>query len=141
MYYHPFMFEWASGQRTMATYQACVGVWLDGVARQQQAHADAVNAFCTRQLTGLRAISEARDAAQLAAGLLSCAAPKPLDFAELSAQLGGIVVETHRRLGDLIGAHTGQITRSLVEPAEAAGEPRQKAANGGRAAFRRQMVA
>ena len=29
MYYHPYMFHWANGERALATCQACVGLWLD----------------------------------------------------------------------------------------------------------------
>lgn len=61
------MFEWATGKRAVAACQAFVGVWLDGVARQQQAQADAVSTFCAGQAESLRVLSEAKDTAQFAA--------------------------------------------------------------------------
>jgi hypothetical protein len=54
MYYHPRMFDWANGDRTVAACQAFVGVWLDGVARQQQAYADALRMFCARRVDKAR---------------------------------------------------------------------------------------
>jgi hypothetical protein len=65
------MLDWADGDRTMAACQALVGVWLDGVVRQQQAHADALSTYCARQVQGVRMLAETRDAAQFAVGLLS----------------------------------------------------------------------
>ena len=85
MYHHPHMFHWANGERTFAACQAFVGAWLDGVARQQQAHPDAISVFCARQVDSVRMVIEARDTAQFAAGLLACAAPKAGGPAELSA--------------------------------------------------------
>ena len=137
MYYHPRMFEWANGERTFAACQTFVGVWLDGVARQQQAHADAVSMFCARQVESVRMITEATDTAQFAAGLLSCAAPEPRGLAELSARLAGIVVETHRKLGELVASHGDEMTRSFVELDSTMEKPRKKATNGGRAVGRR----
>ena len=141
MYYHPHMFDWASGERTLAVCQAFVGVWLDGVARQQQAHADAVSMFCARQVEGLRMATEARDAAQLAARLLSCAAPDPHSCAELSARLAGIVVDTRRELGELAATYGDQMTRSVVELGASLEKPHKKAANGGQAGGRRRVAA
>jgi hypothetical protein len=141
MYYHPRMFEWANGERTFAACQAFVGVWLDGVARQQQAHADAVSMFCARQLKSVRMVTEARDTAQFAAGLLSCAAPEPRGLAQLSARLAGIVVDTHRKLGELVASHGDEMTRSVVEPDSPLEKPRKKATNGGQAVGRRRAAA
>jgi hypothetical protein len=50
------MFEWATGKRAVAACQAFVGVWVDGVARQQQAQADAVSTFCAGQAESLRVL-------------------------------------------------------------------------------------
>jgi hypothetical protein len=141
MYYHPHMFDWANGERTLAVCQAFVGVWLDGVARQQQAHADAVSMFCARQVEGLRMATEARDAAQFAARLLSCAAPDPHGCAELSARLAGIVVDTRRELGELAATYGDEMTRSVVELGASLEKPHKKAANGGRAGGRRRVAA
>jgi len=141
MYYHPHMFDWANGERTLAACQAAVGVWLDGVARQQQAHAEAVSMFCTRQEESVRMVTEARDAAQFASALLSCAAPEPRGFAELSARLAGIVVDTHRKLGELVASHGDEMTKSVVERGTTLEKPLKKAANGGRAAGRRAVTA
>ena len=137
MYYHPAMFEWANGKRTVATCREFIGVWLDGVARQQQAHAGAVSTFFARQAEGLRVRSQARDTAQFAAGLLSCGATEPHGFASLSARLGAIVVETHRKLGELMGSHSDEMMKSLVELAATEEKPLRTAANGGRGAGRR----
>ena len=141
MYYHPHMFDWANGERTLAACQAAVGVWLDGVARQQQAHAEAVSMFCTRQVESVRMVTEAKDAAQLAAVLLSCAAPDSRGLAELSARLTGIVLDTQRKLGELASSHGDEMTRSVVELGTTSEKPRKKAANGGRAAGRRRVAA
>jgi hypothetical protein len=141
MYYHPFMFDWANGERALATCRAWVAVCLEGVARQQHAHAEAVSAFYARQLEGLRALSEARDTAQFAARWLACTGPKPLDVAELSTRLGGILADTHRRLGEVAGSHADEVTRSRFEDANTAEQPRRKASNGSQAGGRRQMAA
>ena len=141
MYYHPFMFEWANADRTLATCRACVDVWLDGIARQQQAHSEAVSAFHARQLDSLRALAAAGDAAQFAARLLACADPKALELAALSTRLGGIVAETHRKLGDVIGSRADQARASWIHEAAAADAPRRKAATRGREPARRQMTA
>jgi hypothetical protein len=141
MYYGQLMFAWANNQRTLATCQECVSVWLDGVARQQQAHAAAVSTFYTRQLEDLRALSEATDAAQFASRLLACASPKPVGLTELSTRLGGIFADTHRKLGEVVGSHADQVTRSWLENGAELEEPPRKDANGGRAGGRRQMVA
>lgn len=141
MYYHPFMFDWTNGERTLAACKAFVGVWLDGVARQQQAHADAMSTFYARQLESLRMLSETRDMAALAGRLMSYGAPERLGFAELSARLGGIAVDTHRKLGELVESHVGDLSRSLVGPVPALETPQRKAGNGGRAVGRRQIAA
>lgn len=133
MYYHPRMFDWANGERTLAACQAFVGVWLDGVARQQQAHADALSMYCARQVEGVRMVTEARDAAQLTAGLLSCAAPDPHRLVELSARLTGIVVDTHRKLGELVASHGDEVTGLVVELGGTAEKPPKKATNGSKA--------
>lgn len=132
MYYHPAMYEWANGERAVATCQAMAGVWLDGVAKQQQAHADAVNAFYTRQVESLRMASEARDVTQLAAHLLACAAPERLGFAELSVRLGEIAAGTQRRLGELAESFADDASRALVERDVTAGTPRRGAGKGSR---------
>ena len=141
MYYHPFMFEWANADRTLASCRACVDVWLDGVARQQQAHSEAVSAFHARQLDSLRALAAAGDAAQFAARLLACADPKALELAALSTRLGGIVAETHRKLGDVVGSHVEYARGSWIHKAATVAKPRGKAATRGRARVRRQMTA
>jgi hypothetical protein len=141
MYYHPRMFDWATGERTFAACQAFVGVCLDSIARQQQAHADAVSTFCARQVESLRMLSEARDTAQFAAGLLSSAASEPHGFAELSARLGAIALDTQRKLGELVESHADEMTRSFVEVGATVEKPQKKATNGGRAVERRQMAA
>jgi hypothetical protein len=141
MYYHPHMFDWANGERTLAVCQAFVGVWLDGVARQQQAHADAISMFRARQVEGVRMATEARDAAQFAAGLLSCAAPEPHGYAELSARLAAICVDTGRKLGELVASHGDEMTRSVVELGATPEKPQKKAANGGRSVGRRRVAA
>ncbi len=141
MYYGRLMFDWANNERTLATCQECVIVWLDGVARQQQAHAAAMSAFYDRQLEDLRALSEATDTAQFASRLLACASPKPVALTELSTRLGGIFADTHRKLGEVVGSHADQLTRSWLENAVALEERRRKDANGGRAGGRRHMVA
>ena len=133
MYYHPDMFRWANGQHTLAACQAVAGVWLDGVARQQQAHAEAVSTFCARQAERVRMVTEARDAAQLAAGLLACATPEPSGIASLSAQLAGIAADTHRQLGEVVTSHGDEMTRSVFELGTTLDKPRKKAVNGGRA--------
>jgi len=141
MYYHPHMFDWANGERTLAACQAAVGLWLDGVARQQQAHAEAVSLFCTRQVESVRMVTEARNSAQFAAMLLSCATPEPRVLAELSARLAGIVVDTHRKLGELVASRGDEMTRSVVELGMTSEKPRKKAANGGRVAGPRRATA
>ena len=141
MYYHPFMFEWSNADRTLATCRACVEAWIDGVARQQQAHSEAVSAFHARQLDALRALAAARDAAQFAARLLACADPKPIELAALSTRLGAIVAETHRKLGDVVGSHADRARASWIHEAAAADEPRRKATTRGRTPARRQMTA
>lgn len=141
MYYHPRMFDWANGERTLAACQAFVGVWLDGVARQQQAHAEAVSMFCARRVEGLRMVTEARDTAQFAASLLSCAAPEPHGYAELSARLAAIFVDTGRKLGELVVSHGDDMTRSVVDLGATLEKPKKKAANGGRAIGRRRVAA
>ena len=141
MYYHPFMFEWANSERTLATCKAFVGVWLVGVARQQQAHADAMRTFYSRQLESLRMLSEARDIVALAGRLLSYGPSEPVGFTELSARLAGIAVDTHRKLGELVESHAGEVTSSLGEPGSNPEKPRRNAGDGGRTAERRQMVA
>ncbi len=141
MYYHPRMFDWANGDRALAACQAFVGVWLDGVARQQQAHAEVVSMFCARQVEGLRMVTEAKDARQFAARLLSCAAPEPHGVAELSARLAGIVVDTHRKLGELVASHGDEITRSVVDPGTILETAHKKATKGDRAVGRRRAVA
>lgn len=141
MYYHPFMFEWANTDRAFATCRACADVWLDGVARQQQAHADAVSAFHARQLGAWRALAGCRDAAQFAAALLACADPKALDLAALSTRLGGIVAETHRKLGDVVESHADQTQGSSIDEAATVEGPRRKASTRGRGPTRRQMTA
>jgi len=141
MYYHPQMFEWAYGERAFAACKDFLGVWMDGVARQQQAQADAVNAFCARQVESARMVTEAKDAAQFAAGLLSCAAPEPLGVAELSARLAEIAADTQRKLGDLVVSHGDAMTRSVVDMDATVETPRRKAGNGGRAVGRRRVAA
>src|SRR5690349_5684205 len=108
MYYHPYMFGWMNGERALTTCQACVGVWLDGVARQQQAHADALSAFYARHLEALRDLSEAGDSAQFAARLLACTGPKPFDMAEWSTRIAAIAAETHHKLGEVVRSHADQ---------------------------------
>jgi len=141
MYYLPFMLDWASNERTLATCKAFVDVCVDGIARQQQAHADAVNTFYGKQLENLRMLSEATDTTQFAAQLLSCAVPEPLGLAELSARLREIAKDTHRKLGELAGSHADEVTRSFVEPSANVQRPPRKPANGSRAIARRQMMA
>ena len=141
MYYHPYMFHWANGERALSTCQACVSLWLDGVARQQQAHAEAMSAFYSRHLDALRDLSEASDTAQFAARLLACTGPKPFDMAEFATRLGGIAAETHRKLGEVVRSHADDVTTSWVEGRARAGEERRKLASGGRSGERRQMVA
>jgi hypothetical protein len=141
MYYHPFMFEWANADRTLATCRACVDVWLDGVARHQQAHSEAVSAFNARQLDALRALAAARDAPQFAARLLACADPKALELGALSTRLGGTVAETHRKLGDAVGSHADQARASRIDEAATSDAPRRKAPTRGRDSARRQMMA
>lgn len=141
MYYHPRMWEWANGERALAACQGFVGVWLDGLARQQQAHVDAVSECCARQVENVRVVIEARDTAQFAAGLLSCGASEPRGLVELHARLVGIFMDTHRKLGELIASHGDEMTRSFVEADATAERPRKKAANGGRATGRRSAAA
>ncbi len=141
MYYHPRMFDWANGERNFAACQAFVDVWLDGVARQQQAHADAVSMFCARRVESVRMMTEATDTAQFAAGLLSCAAPEPRGLAELSARLAGIVVDTHRKLGELVASHADEMRTSVVKLDAALEKPRKKATNGSLAVGRRLAAA
>lgn len=140
MYYHPLMFDWERRDRTLAACQAFVGVWFDGVARHQQAHADALSRFCERQVESARMLSEVTDTAQFAANLLSCAVPEPRAVAELSVQLAGIVVDTHRKLGELVASHGDGMSRSVVEPRTSAENVQNKATNGGRAAARRRAA-
>ena len=141
MYYHPFMFEWSNADRTLATCRACVEAWIDGVARQQQAHSEAVSAFHARQLDALRTLAEARDAAQFTARLLACADPKLLELAALSTRLKGIATETQRKLGDVVGSHADHAHASLIHEAATVDEPRRKAATRERTPPRRQMTA
>lgn len=138
MYYHPLMWDWMNKERALATF---VGVWLDGIDRQQRAHADAASAFCARQMENVRMVAEARDAAQLAAGLLACAAPEPRGLADLSARLAGIVVDTHLELSNLLAAHSDEMTRSVVELDTTVEQPTKKATNGGPLAGRRRAAA
>jgi hypothetical protein len=137
MYYHPRMFDWANGERTLAARQACLGVWLDGVARQQQPHAEAVGMFCARQMDSVRMVSEARDTAQFAARLLSCAAREPRGLAELSARLAEIVGDTHRKVGELLSLHGDQVPRSFVEFGAPLKKRHKNAVNRGGVARRR----
>ena len=140
MYYDPRMFDWANGERTVAVCQAFVGVWLQGVARQQQAHAEAVSMFCARQVESLRMLAGAEDAAQFAVRLLSCAAPEPHGFAELSARLAGVVVDTRRKMGELVASHGDAMTRSVEELAATPEKRQKRVANGGRAVGRRRVA-
>ena len=137
MYYHPRMFDSAHRERTLAAMHALVAVWLDGVVRQQQAHAEAVSRFCARQVEGLQRVTEAKDTAHLAAGLLWCAAPEPQSVAELSARLAGIVVDTHRKLGEVVAAHSDDVARSMFEPGATLETPQKRTANGSRPRQRR----
>ncbi|HZP89082.1 MAG TPA: hypothetical protein VFB54_19895 [Burkholderiales bacterium] len=140
MYYHPFMFDWTNGERTLATCKAFVGVWLEGVARQQHAHADTLTTFYARQAESLRMLSEARDMAELAGRLLSCRPSEPVGFAELSTRLAGIAIDTHRKLGDLVESHANDVARSLIEPgANLEKPPAGNAGKGGRAVRREVM--
>jgi hypothetical protein len=141
MYYHPSMFDWANGERTLVACRAFVAVWLDGVARQHKAHADAVSAFHARRLDSLQMLCEASDSAQFAARLVSCAVAQPFDLAELSARLGGIAVDTQRRLGDLVGSHADEVARLLADAGGAADKPRRDASNGRGTAARRRLAA
>lgn len=141
MYYHPSMFEWANGERTFAACQAFVGVWLEGVARQQQAHADALSMFCARQVESVRMITEATDPAQFTAGLLSCGAPEPRRLAELSERLAGIAVDTHRKLGELVASHGDEMTSLVVELRGTLEKPPKKATNGSKVVGRRRAAA
>ena len=115
MYYHPLMYDWPDGERALATCKAFVGVWLDGVARQQQAHANAVRTLYARQIESLQMLSEAKDMAELTGRLLSCRPSESVGFAELPKQLLGIAVDTHRKLGELVESHAGELARSLIE--------------------------
>jgi hypothetical protein len=140
MYYHPHMFGWVTGERTLAACQAVVGVWLDGVARQQQAHAEAFGMYCARQADGLRTVAEAREAGQFAAKLLSCAAPEPHGVAHLSERLAGIIVDTHRKLAELVASYGDEMKISVVHSRAIVETPQKKAAIGGRAARRREAM-
>ncbi len=121
------MFEWGSADRTFANCRACADVWLYSVAQQQEAHSEAVSALCARQLDALGALSEARDAAQFPARLLACADPKMLELTALSTRLAGILGETHRKLGDVVGSHAHRAHASRIDDAATAEEPRRNA--------------
>src|SRR4051812_46068874 len=140
MYFQRYMVDDATGERAWATCQAFVGVWLDGVGRQQQAHADAVSRFYAERLERLRLLSEASDTEQFAARLLSCTVPAPIGLAVLSAELGGIVIDTHRKLQELVGSHVTAM-KSLSDETRAAIEKLPRYANNGRAIRQRHAAA
>ena len=137
MYFQRYMFDSATREREWAICQAVVGVWLDGVGRQQQAHAHAVSTFYAERLDRLRLLSEASDTEQFAARLLSCTFPEPIGLAALSADLGGIAIDTHRKLQDLVGSHVTAMTWWSDETVAAFEKPRREAANNDRPARQR----
>jgi len=115
MYLQPFMFDGTHGKRAWATCQALAGVWVEGLARQQQAHADTVSSFYASQLNSLRTLCEAEDTAQFAARLMSCAVPDRFGITELSVRLGAIAMDTHQKFGAVMGSHANEVTRLLVQ--------------------------
>jgi hypothetical protein len=132
VYYHPALLQVFDAHRFADTCVAMAQAWMAGVERHRAAHIEAVREFCDGHVEAARNVLDAADSIQLAVRSLSSAATDPLKFVAAASTFGEIAADTHRRVINLIEAHTAELVHRRDGPTDRVRERPMRATSGNR---------
>jgi hypothetical protein len=113
MYFHPLVLTEAQKQQRIAACEDVARLWLAGVDRQWQLHADAVREFCARQQQHLSALSHASDLTHFLVGWTVRTAPEPFELLQVSMRSGEIAADVQRGIAVVTDRHARELSNGI----------------------------